>query len=435
MSSKFKILSDIQERNNENNLDINYFKNKNIAIHCHPANLVFLSIRLNDISDSILLVPFDACENFSRRVEEQLSIDHIIVDSHVNSSIWKIDKVDVKINTDFYLDQSFSVDSKTNWLFSTSGTTGSPKIVRHSIASLTRTVAKNSKSNLNWGLLYDPARFAGFQVILQAILSKSQVIIPTPTNSFESKIEYLVKNHCNSISATPTLWRKILMTRASEKLNLYQITLGGEIADQSILSSLGKKFPNANIIHIFASTEAGVGFSVKDMKAGFPSDWLKNGVRGIDLKISKNGTLCIKNTYMKQKYLGSSEIIVDENGWMDTGDSVELSNNRVLFRGRLNGAINIGGNKVMPEEIESTILELKDVLEVAVTSKKSSIAGSLIEARVVPASKGIDSAHLKKIVKDYCIKKLTPYKVPSFIKVVESLSVGSAGKIIRTNDE
>ena len=115
-------------------------------------------------------------------------------------------------------------------------------------------------------MLYDYTRFAGLQVLLQSIISGSVLIEPIFEYSLEKKIKNFIDHNCTHLSATPTLWRKILMTPDSDQINLLQATLGGEIADDKILSAVSKHFPNARIAHIFASTEAGVGFSVIDKK-------------------------------------------------------------------------------------------------------------------------------------------------------------------------
>jgi len=417
-----------------NKLEFQQFKGKSIALHCHPANLVKCVIELDSIAESVLLVPYDACETFSRRVEKEINLDTILTDGLTDVQHWKTAVINL-----FGLPENPSgknrevfFENQTQWLLATSGTTGTPKIVSHTIESLTRTTSRRANSqNLSWGLLYDPARFAGFQVVLQSILANARLIVPSPDIDFEGKIEFLVGNSCNALSATPSLWRKILMTKAAGKLELKQITLGGEIADQRVINSLGRKFPNAAITHIFASTEAGVGFSVKDNKSGFPLSWLKSGVRGVKLSISDQGTLCLKNTHVNQAYLGDGGSIVDEGGWIDTGDLVEIEKGRVFFKGRLNGAINIGGNKVIPEDIESVILEIPSVFQVVVRAKSSSIAGSLVEALVVPNPELQDTSSLIISIKQHCKKVLPSYKVPAFVRLVDELPMGSAGKIKR----
>ena len=433
IGKRFNISSDfdIQENSETHNIEVslNQCSGKDVALHCHPKNLIKWAIELDGIASSVLLVPFDACAEFLISAEKKLNLDFVLTDNLPNTRHWTINKRELVINKESV---SLLEPLKTNWLLTTSGTTGSPKIVSHTIESLSRTTAKRcSCYQLTWGLLYDPSRFAGFQVVLQAIMADAKLIVPSPSLDFERKIEYLAANGCNALSATPSLWRKILMARSKKQLHLKQITLGGEIADQRVLNSLIKLFPTASITHIFASTEAGVGFAVKDVKAGFPLSWLEKGIRDVELRISDTGTLCLRNTHLNQQYLGGVGSIADSEGWIDTGDSVKVKGDRVLFKGRLNGAINIAGNKVVPEEVEARILEVKGVHLVLVRGKNSSIAGALVEALVVPTPEVKEYSALIKSIKQYCIQVLPSFKVPAFVRIVDELPIGAAGKIKR----
>lgn len=435
VTDKFSVVSDVDAKttaNTQHVLGLEKISGKNLALHCHPQNLIKWAVELDGLASSVLLVPFDACEAFSKRVEEKLDLDFVLTDGTTNTENWTTTVSRLRADSGSLEVSGSPNERKTQWLLATSGTTGTPKIVAHTIESLTRTTAKSGAGNqLTWGLMYDPARFAGFQVVLQAIMANAKLVVPSPDLDFEKKIEFLVANGCDALSATPSLWRKILMARSARKLHLKQVTLGGEIADQRVLNSLAKQFPSAAIVHIFASTEAGVGFLVKDKKAGFPVSWLDSGVRDVEMRVSDQGTLCLKNTHVNQNYLGGGGSIVSADGWIDTGDLVEVDGDRVLFKGRLNGAINIGGNKVIPEDVEARILEVPGVFQVAVRAKSSSIAGALVEALVVPDPELDTPSGLVKSVKQHCKQVLPSFKVPAFVRLVDELPVGAAGKIKR----
>ena len=47
--------------------------------------------------------------------------------------------------------------------------------------------------------------------------------------------------------------------------------------------------------------------------------------------------------------------LADEDGFVDTGDMLELRGDRYYFAGRREGIINVGGQKVHPEEVEAVI--------------------------------------------------------------------------------
>ena len=178
----------------------------------------------------------------------------------------------------------------TTWVLATSGTTGVPKLIEHTTESLTRSCKTDTTRGheFTWGLIYDPFRFAGLQVLLQAFSSGSKLIVCNNAEGLSDQASVLDLNDVTALSATPTYWRKLLMVKGLQLDSLRQITLGGEPADQSVLNALKHRFPEARIAHIYASTEIGVGFSVTDGSAGFPTEFLERPLRdGIELKISK----------------------------------------------------------------------------------------------------------------------------------------------------
>ena len=73
----------------------------------------------------------------------------------------------------------------------------------------------------------------------------------------------------------------------------------------------------------------------------------------------------------------------DADGFVDTGDMLELRGDRYYFVGRRDGVINVGGLKVHPEEVEAVINRHPQVQDVAGAARKSPITGALVVADVV----------------------------------------------------
>jgi acyl-CoA synthetase (AMP-forming)/AMP-acid ligase II len=307
-------------------------------------------------------------------------------------------------------------DSNTQWAIATSGTTGTPKLTLHSLASLTRTTRHGAPrdSPHRWALLYDVQRFAGLQVLLQALAGGDTLLIPRHDAPVEDVVAFLAGNGCDAISATPTLWRRILMSPGARSLQPAHVTLGGEIADQAVLDALAAAFPRAAIRHIYASTEAGVGFTVNDRLEGFPAEFLTRPPSGVSIGVSDAGHLILGG--------GAARV--------DTGDLVALDGGRYRFMGRASGSINVGGNKLQPEEVERVLREHPDVVEAVVYAKKSAITGSVVCADVV-ARAGVDPGELKRGVIAHCRGRLEAFKVPAVLRVVESIGAASTGKIER----
>lgn len=330
------------------------------------------------------------------------------------------------------LELAEGVIAETSWIMTTSGTTGRPKLVSHQLDSLTRTTRGeiNRGKGQVWGLLYDYTRFAGLQVVLQSLLSGATLAAPSLDLPLAERLEFLAREGCTHLSATPTLWRKILMTEGHEALPLAQVTLGGEITDDAVLSALSRRWPAARVSHIFASTEAGVGFSVTDRRAGFPVAFLSDPPLGIGLKV-KDGHLFVRNDLVGPDYLGGQGALA-RDGWVDTGDLVAIEDDRVTFRGRASGVINVGGDKVHPEEVELAVLSHPKVRMVRVYAKANPITGALVAADIVPAPDVDDAAALRRELQTYLGQRLERHMVPAFIRIVLDFDINAAGKVQRS---
>jgi acyl-CoA synthetase (AMP-forming)/AMP-acid ligase II len=318
----------------------------------------------------------------------------------------------------------------TQWLMTTSGTTGLPKIVPHTLQSLARSVYRfKAEDHPTWGLLYDPTRFAGLQVVLQALIGGGQLVAIDTTTALSDQITALVHHSCTHLSATPTLWRRLMMVPGHARLPLRQATLGGEIADQMTLNAVRAAFPAARLSHIYASTEAGVGFSVTDGVAGFPRSYLETALGNVRLQI-RDDILWLRPP-MTALVPGSPHVEIDAEGYVRSGDQVRFGDGRVQFLGRENGMINIGGVKVYPETVEAVVKTVPGVALVQVSSKRSPVTGALVLAEVQLES-GVEPDVIRSLIQEACRAQLDREAVPAIIRFVENFKINAAGKLIRT---
>ena len=211
------------------------------------------------------------------------------------------------------------------------------------------------------------------------------------------------------------------------------IRLSGEIADQAVLDGLKRAFPRASIGHAYASTEAGVGFAVDDGLEGFPAALVGVTKSGVEMKL-RDGSLLIRSSRTARAYVGgSAPDLADPDGFVDTGDLVELRDDRYHFVGRRGGIINVGGLKVHPEEIEAVINRHPEVRMSRAKARRNPITGAVVVADVVladagEAPRGDDT---RQEILTRCRASLAPHKVPAVIRLVPSLDVTAAGKLAR----
>ncbi|TFV76105.1 long-chain fatty acid--CoA ligase [Blastococcus sp. CT_GayMR19] len=313
-----------------------------------------------------------------------------------------------------------ATETPTVWRLFTSGTTGAPKAIDHTLASLTRTVQRargDAGMRRTWGLVYEPTRLAGMQVLLQSLSNGDLLLDAASDEPLPERLRWLAEQRVDSLSATPTLWRQVLQSADPASLPLRQITLGGEIADQLVLNALARTFPDARITHIFASTETGAAFAVNDGREGFPLSYLSEPPRGVHLEV-RDGILFVEAP-------GTSAAGPD--GFASTGDLVEVTDDRVIFLGRASGVVNVGGVKVAPEQVEAVLRAHPDVLDAVVRSRRNAFSGSILVADVVvtpDASREALSARLRAHV----AAQLPSAHVPASVKVVPELSTSVTGK-------
>jgi acyl-coenzyme A synthetase/AMP-(fatty) acid ligase len=239
------------------------------------------------------------------------------------------------------------------------------------------------------------------------------------------------------ISGTPSHWRRALMSGACAILRPDYVRLSGEVADQTVLDNLRGAFPASRIGHAFASTEAGVAFDVNDGLAGFPADYVDGERSGVAMKVV-DGTLRIRSGRTAARYLGAAPApLASDDGFIDTGDLVELVAGRYQFRGRRTGVINVGGLKVHPEEVESVLNADARVRMSRVHGRRNPITGAVVVAEVVlidGANPGADAAAADAVRSDLlsaCRERLPPHKVPSALRFVPALEMTPAGKLVR----
>ena len=330
----------------------------------------------------------------------------------------------------------------TEWILLTSGTTGAPKLVLHTLDTLTSTITwqqavqPKPASPSVWSTFYDIRRYGGLQIFLRAALPGGSLVLSDPKEPITHFLTRASAVGVTHISGTPSHWRRALMSGSAGLIAPAYARLSGEIADQAILDNLKAAYPRAGVAHAFASTEAGVAFEVGDGHAGFPAAVI--GAPGpVELKVA-NDTLQIRSGGNALRYLGEQVApIRATDGFVDTGDRVELREGRYHFMGRAGGVINVGGLKVHPEEVEAVINAHPWVRMSLVKARRNPITGAVVTAEIVladlaevPGERPSGEMLVQEIL-EACRHTLPAHKVPAMVRIVPTLEVSAAGKLVR----
>lgn len=352
----------------------------------------------------------------------------VLLDSDIDAS--EIDGLDesminvhTTISTIFFESMAAVVEavqkSSSQITIFTSGTTGQPKKVVHSISTLTRSVRLGDKyKGQIWAYAYNPTHMAGLQVFFQTFENLNTLV-----NVFNKPRVYVYEEiaakQITHISATPTFYR-LLLPFEKEFPSVVRVTLGGEKSDQHLYDSIAKIFPNAKINNVYASTEAGSLFAAKGDCFQIPES-----IRD-KFKVEDDELLIHKSL------LGSSESFQYSGDYYHSGDLIEWVNKEAglfKFKSRKNELINVGGYKVNPGEVENVILAIEGVQNAFVYGKANSILGNVLCADVkLEAGSELTELDIKKVLSS----QLQDFKIPRRIKFVDEISLTRTGKLKRS---
>lgn len=372
---------------------------------------VFLSIVVNivhDIDSVIVDHDFSGSELEKINIKEESIQEKIVITENRQVTYENIRLI---------LQNSLS-KSKIN-LF-TSGTTGVPKKVEHTLENLVRNVRMSEKHEKNvWGFAYNPTHFAGLQVFFQAFMNRNMMVNIFDVNPLDIE-NILLDYNVTNISATPTFYRTLTPSLKKENSNILHLTLGGEKFDENIKEKLSQIFYKAKFHNIYASTEAGSLLISNGDTFKIPERFKSK------IKVSIENELLIHKSL-----LGASESLKLNNNWYHTGDIIERTEGEFFkIKGRDSEVINVGGYNVNPNEVEELIRRNNFVVDVIVKGRPNKLIGNIIIAEIVKLDE-VEEPELRNQLLSVLNENLQSYKVPRIFTFVEKIDKSRTGKIKR----
>jgi len=394
-------------------------------------------IELDGIARRIVLYPPDLPFELLPAVIEAASVDAVVADrSAMGPQVPRVQYFLPYAREIVPQQCDRSVQVATEWILLTSGTLGIPKLVVHNLASLAGAINRENPAapNVVWSTFYDIRRYGGLQIFLRALLTGSSLVLSSASETAPAFMKRAGSLGVTHISGTPTHWRRALMSSSMHEMAPRYVRLSGEICDEAVLTQLRSTYPEAQIVHAFATTEAGVAFEVKDGRAGFPVGVLES-MPGVEMRI-ENQTLRVRSSRTATRYLGDrAPVLKGPDGFVDTGDLIEQRDGRCYFVGRRDGLINVGGLKVHPEEVEAVINGHPEVFMSLVKTKKNPVTGAVVVADVVLRAESSSSVRDPRSIRNdillCCRRSLSAHKIPAAINFVPELAVAESGKMLR----
>ena len=366
------------------------------------------------IQNKNIIVPF----NSTLKDSEQLKLDIACVQKTITVNV-VTDKYNIELREnkgEHLLYETIRQRKNPGLVLFTSGTSGNPKGAVHDFSKLLEkfSIGRKSMRTVNF-LLFD--HWGGLNTMFHT-LSNGGVVLTLPDRKPDSVCAFIEKHKIELLPASPTFLNLMLISEANQRYDLSSlklITYGTEPMPLSTLERLKKTFPTVKLQQTYGLIELGV---MRSKSESDDSLWVKVGGEGFETRVN-NGLLEIKAKSAMLGYLNAtSPFTVD--GWFMTGDEVEVKGEYIKIIGRKSEIINVGGEKVYPQEVENIIQELDNIAEVTVYGQKNPLMGNIVCAKVrliSPEEKKVFFARLK----NYCKGKMQSFKIPVKIIIEEEL--------------
>ncbi len=309
-------------------------------------------------------------------------------------------------------------------LFS-SGTSGQPKAMVQDLTALLATYADRRPSNLPVCILLQFDHIGGLNTLLGSLAAGAAIVVPPSLNPGE--VASAIERHRPAVlPASPTFLNLLLLSGEPARRDLSSlrlITYGTEPMPAPLLARLRTAFPRARFVQTFGTSETGIA---RTESPEGDSLFFRFADPGQEWKIV-DGELWLRSRTQALGYLNAPSDRFTDDGWFRTGDRAETGPDGTLrVLGRSGEMINVGGEKLMPQEVEAVILGVAGVADCRVRGEPSALTGQTVVADVV-ALPGGDEEALRAAVRSACRAALARHKVPTRVSFVESV-VGNRGK-------
>ena len=149
--------------------------------------------------------------------------------------------------------------------------------------------------------------------------------------------------------------------------------------------------------------------------------------------VGEIGEVIMRGYVLMQGYYNDPEStakMIDKDGWLHSGDLGRFDEDGYLtITGRWKDMVIRGGENIYPQEIEEYLRRMPGVIDVQVVGVTSKLHGEEVAAFIMqdPALPEITN----KSVKAYLRSRISGFKIPRFVKVVEQFPMTASGKIMK----
>src|SRR5581483_8198770 len=305
-------------------------------------------------------------------------------------------------------------------ILATGGTTGIPKLLLHDLNALLATVPVKAGPPRRTLPLMRFDHIGGLDMAWRALAAGQVLVAPPPELTAEGVAATIARHRVEVMPATPSFLNLLLLAEVARTHDLSSLRLvpyGAEPMPAGLLERLRTALPAVEFVQRFGTSETGA-LPVRNSGNGL---LLREGKTGFAWKIM-DGELWIQSPARALGYLSGTARGLDESGWFRTGDLAEqLPDGTVRVLGRREELINVGGEKVLPSEVENALLSHPLVADCRVGAEPNAVLGQVVAAEVVWRGPERDALAVKRALHGFAGGMIARQKLPAVVRLVEAI--------------
>jgi fatty-acyl-CoA synthase len=348
------------------------------------------------------------------------------------------------------IERSLDIHDVINMQY-TSGTTGFPKgvmLTHYNLVNNGFYIGECMRFTEKDRLCIPVPFFHCFGCVLgvMACITHGTTMVPIETFNPLQVLQAIEKERCTAVHGVPTMFIAELEHPDFETFDLSSLRTGimaGSVCPTEVMKRAVNDMYMTEITSVYGQTEASPGITqtrtedsielrVATVGRALPGAEVKivDIETGATLPPGKQGELCGRGYMVMKGYYKMPEEtakVIDADGWLHTGDLAVMDENGYCkITGRIKNMIIRGGENIYPREIEEFLYTHPKISDIQVYGVPDRKYGEQVMAAVV-LKKGVEMT--EEEVKEFCRGKIAHYKIPYYVKFVESYPMTASGKI------
>ena len=316
-------------------------------------------------------------------------------------------------------------------ILATGGTTGAAKLVLHDLAVLLATVPVRLRKARRILPLMRFDHIGGLDIAWRALAAGHVLVGPPPAITPEAVAATIERHAVEVLVATPSFLNLMLAADVHHRHtlgSLRTVPYGAEPMPAGLLEQLRLAWPQVRFVQRFGTSEtgalpvaeAGDGLVLAATDAGFAWKLVE-------------GEIWVRSPSCALGYLSGENGGFAADGWFRTGDLAErLPDGSVRIVGRREELINVGGEKVVPAEVEDVLHAHPHVADCRVYPERNALLGQVVAAELVWRGPETDPVAVKRALHEFAAGRLARHKLPATVRLVDVLATTDNLKKRRT---